>query len=273
MLIGTHLGKATREAFAGQGGAEAMWKFALEDYTCALLALLGIGFVFGQRRWDCLFPVVWLATEVLARLWHRPFWPFHWLHLAVPLAWLAGIGVQGMWDKLKSYEWTTFRRPPYKGLAVLAVFSLLISLALVEMPGKIQRELARFPQGDDSGNWRVVDKMKEYQGQTRWVFADSAIFPFHAKLLVPPEIAVLSNKRLKAGLITQADLLEILKRYRPEQALERRGVFGEAIQEWFRRDYTLIMQEGAVKLYVRNDLVKEADKPRIDTHEHESPKG
>ena len=48
---------------------------------------------------------------------------------------------------------------------------------------------------------------------------DVPIYGFYADLLVPPEIAVFSTKRIKTDQLTQNEIYELLLKYRPEQIL------------------------------------------------------
>ena len=37
------------------------------------------------------------ATAVAVHLYNRPFWPYYYLHFAVPVAWLTGYAVGELW--------------------------------------------------------------------------------------------------------------------------------------------------------------------------------
>ena len=62
----------------------------------------------------------------------------------------------------------------------------------------------------------IVKKMKEYASRTKWVYSESGIYPFHAKLLVPPELAIIMPKRFWSGQITTKEIVETCRRYQPE---------------------------------------------------------
>ncbi len=250
-LVATHLGASTRTAFSATGNA-ALTNMLVAEQGTNLLALAGVALVFWRKRWDLLFPVVWLVTELLARSWHRPFWPYHYLHLAVPLAWLAGIALKLGWDWLLTFDLVAFKRPPFQGAVVLLLFSLLLSLAAVDVPDHARREWLPLHPTDPPSAWKVVQLMKAKQASTHWVFADDVMIPFYAGLPVPPELAVLSAKRLQAGLITQPEMLNVLRRYRPEQAVLRQSIFGDKIMAHLKAHYTLKLEDGALRYYVLN---------------------
>ena len=151
-------------------------------------------------------------------------------------------------------ELTDYKKPPFKGAVVLLTFSLLLSLAAVELPDKAQREWPLLHPAVPPSAWEVVRLLKAENARTRWVFTDNVMFPFYAGLPVPPEIAVLSTKRLQAGLITQAEILDVLRRYRPEQAVVCRGIFDKTIMAYLKEHYTLKLEAGALRYYVLNDI-------------------
>ncbi len=261
-LIQTHLGTATREAFKNEPGHVALGHAVMRDYDLVILAAVGGIFALRRRTPKFVFPFVWLASELVVRSWHRPFWPFHWLHIAVPMAWLGSLAIGELVALIKLTTWSDVVRFPYKGAWVVVVFSVLLSVFLVELPAKIERNTAfiRHPP-DRTAEWNAVKVMKEYEARTRWVFAEDGLFAFHAGMLVPPEIAVLSTKRLRAGLITQEQLLEILKRYHAEQVVTSRGMFGEGIMSYVREHYELKYEAGNIKVFVQKNLFKKPKPP------------
>ena len=141
-----------------------------------------------------------------------------------------------------------------KGAVVLVLFSLLLSLVAVDLPDHARREWVQLHPTDPPSAWKVVRLLKARQASTRWVFADNVMIPFYAGLPVPPEIAVLSRKRLDAGLITQAEMLDVLRRYRPEQAVLRQSIFGDQIMTHLKEHYTLKLEDGPLRYYVLKEI-------------------
>jgi len=293
LILSAHWGADTRNAFATDTAPYVhIGHLLAESYFLSGPALLGLLGCVVLRRREGFIPSVWLITAFGVHLWHRPFWQFHFLHLSVPMAWLAGLFFGEMVRQFKAVTWEGLigkaenpRVPSFslgegegerkagegegKGAfwrsrrfsqvaAWLWVLppSLFLSAFLVEMPGRWAKETA-FLRVDDSKDWECVAVMKEYKRQTKWVFADNALYPFHAGMLTPPEIAVLSAKRLRAGLITQPELLNLLVHYRAEQVLVRRHVFDEKFMRYVEQHYTQVFEQGSLQLFIRDDLVKQ----------------
>jgi len=62
----------------------------------------------------------------------------------------------------------------------------------------------------------AVNRLLEHKNST---ITDVPIYGFYADLLVPPEIAVFSTKRIKTGQMTQDQTYQLLVKYHPEQIL------------------------------------------------------
>ncbi|MBP5975849.1 hypothetical protein HW132_24695 [Brasilonema sp. CT11] len=75
------------------------------------------------------------------------------------------------------------------------------------------------PKGRPPNNLEVMQLVLKYKGSTQWVFTDRPIYAFYAGLRVPPEMAVMSYKRLNSGDLTSKELFAVLQKYRPEQII------------------------------------------------------
>jgi hypothetical protein len=101
---------------------------------------------------------------------------------------------------------------------------------------------------------RILAEMQAYAPQTDWIFTDNLMMAFRARILVPPEIATFSRKRMEAGYLTEADLIAVLERYRPEQVFLDRFEYA-LLPEFLQADYELIgWKEGEYAWYLRSDL-------------------
>lgn len=203
------------------------------DYDCLIPALAGIGVILWQRRWSLLFPVVLFGTVFLIHSFHRPYWYYYGLHFEIPMAWLAGVGIQKLFSFVWHCEPSDFRTPPFKPVLALLLWSGLLALAAAGLPEKLQRGLASISDGENAQENPIVRQLKEFRTKTRWVFTDRVIYAFHAGLPVPPELAVIPSKRVWSGRITSAQVLESLRKYRPEQVV----LFGAQKRDEQLKDY------------------------------------
>ena len=165
-----------------------------------------------------VFPYVLLLTVVLVHVVQRPWWPYYYLHFAIPLAWLAGYAVGELSGLLLRPGKRDWRR--IVGLAGTAMAgAIMLALIATEGGGRLVSEVERvrdLPRIEDSP---LIATVRRYASRTRWVYTRSSIYAFHARLAVPPELAVLVRKRFWSGQISDAQILAIIQGYAAEQIL------------------------------------------------------
>jgi hypothetical protein len=95
--------------------------------------------------------------------------------------------------------------------------------------------------------------MDEYAERTNWIMTDMPMYAFRVRRPVPPNVATFSRKRLATGSLTEEDILEAMREYRPEQVLLAR-FFIPSLEEYLKENYTLILSTEFFRLFIRNDL-------------------
>jgi 4-amino-4-deoxy-L-arabinose transferase-like glycosyltransferase len=171
--------------------------------------------------------LTWLALTVPALALQTPLWPkHHFLALLVILAPLAGIGVDDLWRRLRARRVGTPAERVWLGVGAAAALVALVGLPamvradakrLVALPYK---ESGKLP--DSTSYQHVDDAVRLVQAATSpddFIVTDHGFVAFSAGRKVPPELAVVSGKRLAVGDLTPADLIAITERYRPTAIL------------------------------------------------------
>jgi hypothetical protein len=229
-----------------------LWLLHPEAMSGAGAGLLLLAWRRDRRR--MAFALVWLFTVTLVHLHHRPWWPYYYLHFAVPLAWMSGYGIA----ELFRVAWTKAAdravRERFLAYGCLAAATLLLALVTAYGGDRLVTEVERIRELPRVEQSALVAKMKEYANRTKWVYTRQTIYPFHAGLIVVPELAVLPHKRFWSGQITDAQIWATVKRYRPEQLLLEAGPLDPTISEFVESGYTLAYQEGGLALYVAKSL-------------------
>ncbi len=220
------------------------------------LAVSGIMFTIQGKRWLLLYPLAWMAVAYLLLLNYRPVWEHLQLLVTVPAAMLAG-GAAG--EALRQVYRIALRRQRLTGWWVLTggTLILLVWAFIMRLPAVGSEFLQPIPVEGERHPAEVVflRKIEKYAPQTHWMVTDLAWFAFQAGIPVPPELAVISGKRLSTGNLSEAEVLENIKAYQPEQVLFGRFDF-PSVEAYLAQDYLLIHEKGEVKLYVRKDLLK-----------------
>lgn len=258
-LVEDHL-SATASAFYAADPTLKINYHLRDAWPFLFLAVVGTGFAVVLRQWMTLYLAAWALTAYLLLLNHLPVWSHHPLYITVPGAMLGGIAVV---EGLKLLG-TAARTPiELKKLGWLRGAALLGTLYLaVLLPQTEPFRLLSWPPtlqttGLEVGARveRVLGTMAEYAPQTKWVFTDSPMFAFRARLAVPPELAVMTDKRIRTGLLTDEQILHIILQYQPEQILLGRFSL-PGLDAYLAAHYQIVARkEDFLKLYIRNDLL------------------
>jgi hypothetical protein len=223
----------------------------LADHTEALWCLSAAVLLAALRNdWRRLaFPVVMLLTVSAIHLNHRPWWWYYYLHFAIPIAWLTGYAISVL---LKAdCIGDESGHLPFGALPSRLMAIALIGLCLFAGGTRLLSEVNGMQALQRVEANPVVAKMTEFAPRTRWVYAaGSVILPFHAGLPLIPELAVVPATRIWSGRLTDAQVLLIVKQYRPEQILISDPALGESVQSFADSDYDLAYQSGSTRLYV-----------------------
>lgn len=215
-LLASHMQETIKDEYESTRGVQYLLFMIAHDADFLLLALVGAVVIFQKRYWHGLLPLTWFSTSGLLLLKHRPIWYHHYLLISIPMIWLAMYAVMPIVDffqyaKQSNATGTTrFGMLKKQPLVCIAIF--LLAISLIALPFKLPSTVRR-----PNPQWEIVDRLKTYKEHTRWVFSDRPIIPFYAQLPVPPDIAVLSQKRFASGNFDYDDVLAVLKTYTPEQ--------------------------------------------------------
>ncbi|MBL7071005.1 MAG: glycosyltransferase family 39 protein [Candidatus Omnitrophica bacterium] len=229
-----------------------------QDYDIAIFALIGAVLFVAQKKWHAVFPFLWVISASAILLTHNPVWNHHYLLISIPMAWLAGIsfgelfriGVQQGWSlkhKIRDIIYMIYR------LSAIAV--MIVPIAI--LPGKFKKAHKDLTNKPSIRNNQVIELLLKYKQDTRWVVTDSQLLPFHAGLLVPPELVSTTLKRKLTGDLTPGYFLEVLKKYKPEQVLLRRyGYYDRKIMPYIEKNYFKVHHHKDTRLYIRKDIKK-----------------
>ena len=223
-------------------------------------AFIGLLIATVRQDWRRLaFPVAMLATVTMIHLDHRPWWSYYYLHFAVPLAWLTGHAAAEMIRAVRSrgvsagFELTRLGT----GAAACALFALLLVYGGSRFVG-VTSVLLSAKRVEDSA---LVANMRRFASRTHWVYTRGDICPFHARLRLVPDLAVIPAKRVWSGRLSAEEALAAVKKYRPEQMMVRvqELPLESGIRELADSDYTLVCQEAGFRLYVANSIVRQRE--------------
>jgi hypothetical protein len=202
------------------------------------------------------FPTVLLLTVVLIHAFHRPWWNYYYLHFAVPLAWLAGWATSEALKAASSYLRTNpfllSSSSTWKAIALCAVTAAL----LARSEGRLEANVKQLQESPKINTSALLAKMRRYAPATQWVCAVDVMYPFHAGLRVPPDLAVIMAKRFWSGQISAQQIIDVCRKYKPEQILLTNGRIGSEWTDFLNADYQLALADRDFVLYVSTELMR-----------------
>lgn len=233
------------------------WNLFLRHIECVLAAAVGLAWAIRQRRWsEVSFPTVLLATLLFIHGLHRPWWNYYYLHFAVPLAWLSGWAIyKALKDAIgfiQKHGFALSSLATWKALALC----ILTAAVLARSEGRLEFSVKQLQDSPKINASPLLAKMRRYAPATHWVCAQDVMYPFHAQLKVPPELAVIMAKRFWSGQISALQIINVCRRYKPEQVLLPNGQIAKEWDDFLTPGYQLVYADREFVLYVGKEVLK-----------------
>ncbi|HSR48587.1 MAG TPA: glycosyltransferase family 39 protein [Anaerolineales bacterium] len=228
--------------------------FLAESLAVFALALLGCAWAVVQRKWTALYLAAWLTLGYIVLRANQPSWYHHQLFLTIPAAILGAVAAGSAIEAL--------RRLPSERPGLLRLIASIGSLAvfLVFLAGRgpgtvdgLDGRLPNFtgPRPDEAAERELLAAIYRYADETNWIFTDRPIFAFAAEIPVPPNLAVISQKRMLTGGLTEEEIAATLQAFSPEMILIGRFDL-PSVREYMRiRNFQRIDQTLKYRLYFR----------------------
>jgi hypothetical protein len=235
-LLQPHLGSDSRSAFAGNN-LGAIKDLLVREIGLLPFAVVGVIWAFRARKGAVWLPLGWLLGALAFLLYERPLWYHHVVAFTVPLTWLAAFGVEAS----LAFVRRSMPAGSVTGVPGTRRSEGVLRLAGLALAGAVCLVLVCFDPA--TGHVRILDELMNltpsydeevaefirqgYADQRGWVFTDRPIYAFKAGLPVPPEIAVLTVKRMGSASLSDQEMAGVLHSYAPEVV----------VLERFRADY------------------------------------
>lgn len=256
-LVQPHLAAATSGDYPPNSQLYPITFYLAEAWPVLALALVGGLYALQERRWLMLYPLVWMVSAFVVLLNLFPVWWHHQVLVTVPAALLASGAAAQTVQRIRRLLAHQLAPARWSWALPALGAAALVWILFARLPGTISAfslqptsELVRPASTEE----RVMRKINQFAPQTAWMVTDLPMYAFRAGINVPPELAVLSWKRMAAGELSGAQVLESLRRRRPEQVLLGRFDFPE-IWPYLEDGYRLVFERpGDLRLYVRKDL-------------------
>jgi hypothetical protein len=258
-LIQPHLAASQASVYPPNEQLYSINYYLLDAWPILALALIGVVAVFQHRRWLMLYPLAWMGISYVELSVIKPVWFHHQLLVTLPAAMLAAVATsETLHGVLHSIN------PPFKfkkTWPLLASGLLCVVLVGVFRAPDVYNFFRQPANADTTQRHpfedKLLKKINQFAPQTNWMVTDMPMFAFRADLKVPPDLVVISWKRLAAGDLDEQEILNILQTLRPEQVLFGRFEFA-ALDNYLTENYDLVLERNNEKtrLYIRKSLRK-----------------
>ncbi len=222
-------------------GFSVILRLILTDYDIALLGLMGIILLICRKKWQQFFPILWLGAALICLAIYRPIWDHYYLLISIPMCWLAAIAFSQFFIDMRNKS--RIGKPKRQDSFFHLLTAVIIIITIIRLPTKFSSMYRSVAMGTNPHEKQAVDLLLKYKPRARWIFTDRPIFAFYAGMLVPPELAVISNKRNFADKTSQDYCIDKLEKYKPEIILlNELQYFSPRIISYIQKNYFKVYQ-------------------------------
>jgi 4-amino-4-deoxy-L-arabinose transferase-like glycosyltransferase len=231
---------------------EFIWSFFF-------LAAIGVIMAVRSRRWLSMYLLAWAIFAYILLNLVAPVWYHQQMLLTIPTAGLCAAAAGEVVNQIIRW-WQSRKFHLFDGALFLAAIVgtgvVLFNHLLPLVPAfAMDPNFAYQPTGKPPREMQVVYEIQKYAPQTHWMATDLPMYAFRADILVPPEMAVVSRKRLVAGDFPDQELVAVIRQYNPELVMLDRFDY-PGVQQTLDASYDMKYTRFNNHLYVRNDLTK-----------------
>jgi 4-amino-4-deoxy-L-arabinose transferase-like glycosyltransferase len=247
-LVETHLGAQGIAYFAG----ETLVRHTRDLWPLFGLAVIGVGMCVTRRVWTSLYFGAWLVLAGVLLALNTPVWYHQQLLVAVPGAVLAGIGLaEAIQLALRRGE--RRRGAILLGLVAIGLAALYLAWAVPRFVSKLHPDMPNLVPGAalTAREYDLLTLVDYFDPDGQLLITDRPMFSFRSRRELPPELANLSQKVLRGGVVTEAQIIEMIENRAAPVVLLGRFDLPE-VQAYLKQHYDQVYGYIDLRLFVRN---------------------
>jgi|GEM_PF-800377 len=255
-LYEAHLQASRPEVIPESAVPPVLWRNIRSDWQIAILAILGTAHLALRCRWLLALAPGWCLAELVVLTLHYPVWFHHHLLLSIPACVIAGVGA----GQIFAPGWKPERGRVYLARVVLRLSAAALTICLVvalARGGKREQESISVMWGDYDRF--ALEVMNAFKDKTRIVVSDRPMYAFRGDFAVPPNLCLTSLKRVRTGNLTVEELIETVRKHRPEQIVLTRKLYrhARAVLEAADDEYVLVYgRPDTTPIHIREDVAE-----------------
>lgn len=198
--------------------------------------------------------LVLLVAQVVVHSIYRLWWGYYTLHFAIPLAWLASIGVLNTWDALAAVR---IESKYFLRYAIFGPIILFTAMYATRAVGVISEDWESLETVAKMEGESILVKLDEVSGAGATTFVStSAVHAFYSKLSVDPDLAVLPQKRFASGQLSEKMLFLRIRDTNPDVILVHKSIAEreEKWKSWVYARYRLVYDGMGMVLFCRPEF-------------------
>ena len=195
-----------------------------------------------------IFPLALFALTLLIFTIHRPWWPYYYIHIAIPLCWCAAVGIEVVRRRIS----------PKRTRTLLVIFGLYAICALSWMAARVYLQIRDIRNSAQTYSSLVLTQIERYKPSTEWMYADKAIYSFHSGIPLPPPLAVVMLKRMWSGDMTNARIAEEMRKFKPGVILLANDTRVLPFKDLMDSEYRLVYEDADWRLYALKTIIGKA---------------
>lgn len=205
-----------------------------EDLPVTAAAIVGL-ILAGPAARRAAFPaILWVVTSLIVLANAKPLWTHHRIMLTIPFAMITGICLAQF-----SRDSNLFN--PFKlAVAIILVVGLVRTSTVM-----IQRRIDAKDRTLDA----FYEQLADQTPRPKWIVSDDPHPVYASGLCVPPEIAVLSAKRLWKNGDVESLLGQTIDKYDPPLVYLSRHLYSPEFHARLQRSYEKIAGNAETHLY------------------------
>ena len=126
------------------------------------------------------------------------------------------------------------------------------------MGARVYLQIADIRNGAQTYNSLVLEEMERFKPHTKFLYSDDLIYSFHSGIPLPPNLAVLSLKRLWSGHVTNARIVSEMRAVKPELVLLRNDGTERPFNDFLLAEYQLVYEDPDYRLYATRPVARAA---------------
>jgi hypothetical protein len=246
-LVETHLGAQDIGYFAG----ETLLRHTRDLWPLFALAAIGAGMSIRRRAWSSLYYAGWIAAAGFLLAFNRPVWYHQQLLVTAPAGVLAGIGLT------ESFRLALNRRDRGRGSILLALLAggLAVFYSLQAGPRFLDRLRSDAPNlfpgaALEAREYDLLTLVEYFDPGGDWLITDRPMFAFRSRRSLPPALANVSQKVIRSGVLTEQQIIELIRESDAPVVLLGRFALPE-VEAYLEPRYDQVYGYVDLRLYVK----------------------